>query len=97
MRALTYIGAEKITFPPKPDTHTGRHTYKRTDNSVYRVASLLIMELDNHSCISACQIFGSFDSTLFLYHHIFFNVDVKTCPMQRPIHTGINQKGFSDL
>ena len=37
MRALSYIGAEKITFPPKPD----RHTYRRTDISVYRVASLL--------------------------------------------------------
>ncbi len=36
MRALSYIGAEKITFPPKPD----RHTYRRTDISVYRVASL---------------------------------------------------------
>ncbi len=33
MRALAYIGAEKITFPPKPD--------RRTDISVYRVASLL--------------------------------------------------------
>ena len=22
MRALSYIGAEKITFPPKPDGHT---------------------------------------------------------------------------
>ncbi len=42
MRALSYIGAEKITFPPKPDRHTGRHTYRRTDISVYRVSSLLI-------------------------------------------------------
>ncbi len=37
MRALSYIGTEKITFLPKPD----RHTYRRTDISVYRVASLL--------------------------------------------------------
>ncbi len=37
MRALSYIGAEKITFPPKPDIHTDR----RTDINVYRVASLL--------------------------------------------------------
>ena len=36
MRALAYIGAEKITFPPKPDIHT----YRRTDIGVYRVASL---------------------------------------------------------
>ena len=41
MRALSYIGAEKITFPPKPDRHTDRNTYRRTDISVYRVASLL--------------------------------------------------------
>ena len=45
MRALSYIGDEKITFPPKPDRQTYRqtyrHTYKRTDISVYRVASLL--------------------------------------------------------
>ena len=37
MRALSYIGAEKTTFPPKPDIQTDR----RTDISVYRVASLL--------------------------------------------------------
>ena len=37
MRALSYIGAEKITFLPKPDIHTDG----RTDISVYRVASLL--------------------------------------------------------
>ncbi len=37
MRALSYIGAEKITLPPKPD----RHTYRGADISVYRVASLL--------------------------------------------------------
>ncbi len=42
MRALSYIGAEKITFPPKPDRQTYRQTYRRTDISVYRVASLLI-------------------------------------------------------
>ncbi len=41
MRALSYIGAEKITFPPKPDRQTDIHTYNRTDISVYRVASLL--------------------------------------------------------
>ncbi len=45
MRALSYIGAEKITFPPKPDRqtvrHTDIHTYRRTDISVFRVASLL--------------------------------------------------------
>ncbi len=34
MRALSYIGAEKITFPPKPDG--------RTEISNYRVALLLI-------------------------------------------------------
>ncbi len=43
MRALSYIGAEKITYPPKPDRQTDRHTYRRTDISVYRVASLLKM------------------------------------------------------
>ena len=46
MRALSYIVAEKITFPPKPDIQTvrqtDRQTYRRwTDISVYRVASLL--------------------------------------------------------
>ena len=30
MRALSYIGAEKITFPPKPDGQTDRHTDGRT-------------------------------------------------------------------
>ncbi len=37
MRALSYIGAEIITFPPKPDGQTDI----QTDISVYRVASLL--------------------------------------------------------
>ena len=46
MRALSYIGAEKITFPHKPDLQTDRHTYRRTDISVYRVASLLKIMLD---------------------------------------------------
>ena len=41
MRALSYIGAEKITFPPQPDIQTDIHTDGRTDISVYRVASLL--------------------------------------------------------
>ena len=41
MRALSYIGAEKITFSPKPDGHTDRQTDGRTDISVYRVVSLL--------------------------------------------------------
>ncbi len=40
MRALSYIGAEKITFPPKPDRQD-IHTDRRTDISVYRVALLL--------------------------------------------------------
>ncbi len=40
MRALSYKGAEKITFPPKPDIQTEGRTKGRTD-SVYRVASLL--------------------------------------------------------
>ena len=39
MRALSYIGAEKITFPLNL---TDRHTFRRTDISVYRVASLLL-------------------------------------------------------
>ncbi len=36
-KALSYIGAEKIPFPPKPH----RQTYIQTEISVYRVASLL--------------------------------------------------------
>ena len=43
MRALSYIGAEKITYPPKPDRQTYRHKYiqtdRRTDIRVYRVAT----------------------------------------------------------
>ncbi len=37
MIALSYIGDEKITFPPKPD----RQTYIQTDIIVYRVALLV--------------------------------------------------------
>ncbi len=39
----SYIGAEKITFPTKPDGQTDRWT----DISVYRVASLLKMNCFN--------------------------------------------------
>ena len=41
MRALSYIGAEKIKFPPKPDIQTDIQTYIQMDISVYRVALLL--------------------------------------------------------
>ncbi len=49
MRALSYIGAGKITFLSKPGGQTDKHTDRRTDRqtdrqmdiSVYRVASLL--------------------------------------------------------
>ena len=37
IRTLSLSGAEKIAFPNKPD----RQTYRRTDISTYRVASLL--------------------------------------------------------
>ncbi len=39
MKALSYIGVEKITFPHKSDVWTDI----RTDISNYRVASLLII------------------------------------------------------
>ncbi len=47
MRALSYIGADRITFPPKPD----RQTYRRTDISVYRLAELLIKIANSNSCL----------------------------------------------
>ncbi len=56
MRALSYIGAEKITFPPKPYIHTDR----RTDISVYRVASLPKICCNEFSrCIFNCLFFNS--------------------------------------
>ncbi len=63
MRALSYIGAEKITFPPKPDIqtyiHTAYiHTYRRTDISVYRVASLLkIIITQYHTLLDIYKVF----------------------------------------
>ena len=53
MRALSYIGAEKITFPPKPDRQTYIHTDGRTDIGVYRVAPLL---KSNLRCKEVIQI-----------------------------------------
>ena len=45
--AISQLGAEKIAYPPKPDIQ--RHTYIQTDISVYRVASLLKMEIHTHT------------------------------------------------
>ncbi len=46
--AISQLGAEKITFPPKPDGHTDRHTVRQTDRRAdicfYRVALLLKRE-----------------------------------------------------
>ncbi len=28
---ICQLGAEKITFPPKPDRHTDRHTVRQTE------------------------------------------------------------------
>ncbi len=39
--AISQLGAEKITFPPKPDGHTYSQTNRRTDICFYRVALLL--------------------------------------------------------
>ena len=33
--ALSQLGAEKITFPPKPDGHTDILTYRHTDGLCY--------------------------------------------------------------
>ncbi len=38
---ISQLGAEKITFPPKPDGQTDIQTDGRTDISVYRVETLL--------------------------------------------------------
>ncbi len=48
--ATSQLGAEKIAFPPKPD----RQTYKRTDGSVYRVASLLKLRISMTLRIEYC-------------------------------------------
>ena len=42
--AISQLGAEKITFPPKSDIRTDGHT----DISNYRVASLL--KINTHTC-----------------------------------------------
>ena len=34
-RAISQLGAEKITFPPKPDIHTYRQTDIHTDRQTY--------------------------------------------------------------
>ena len=41
--AISQLGAEKITFPPKPDGQTYGQTDRRTDICYYRVALLLKM------------------------------------------------------
>ena len=63
MRGLSYIGAEKITFPAKPD----RQTYRRTDISFYRLASLL-KDILQKSFI---------EYYLKLYKHLYANKNLK--------------------
>ncbi len=54
---ISQLGAEKITFPPKPDRHTDRHTYIQTDISVNRVASLLKIDIRS-------RLFGGFSHSI---------------------------------
>ena len=63
MRAPSYIGAEKITFPPKPDGQTD----KRTDISVYRVASLLKTTLTRKG-LFLCRC-TEIQLSLFIFNH----------------------------
>ena len=46
---LSKLATEKIAFPPKPDRQTYIQTYRRTDISVCRVASLLKINFLNIS------------------------------------------------
>ena len=68
MRALSYKGAKKITFPHKPDIQTDIHTDGRTDISVYRVASLLknVFPLQNYN-INASDIPTSQKKNLIVF------------------------------
>ena len=43
--AISQLGADKITFPPKPDGQTYLQTDKQTDICFYRVALLLKMNM----------------------------------------------------
>ncbi len=68
MRALSYIVAENITFPPKldiqTDIQTNRHTYRRTDICFYRVDSLL---KTNYAEIDYCYHREIFNQSEFYY------------------------------
>ena len=37
--AISQLGAEKITFPPKPDGHTDIHTDRQTDGHLLLYSS----------------------------------------------------------
>ena len=39
--ALSKLGAEKFSFPPKPDIHTDRQTDRQMDICFFKVALLL--------------------------------------------------------
>ncbi len=41
MRALSYIGAKHIAFPPKAEQDTDRQSYRQTNMIDYRVAPLV--------------------------------------------------------
>ena len=49
MRALSYIGAEKITFPPKPDIQTDIHTYIHTDGQTLAFIDLTYRQTYIHT------------------------------------------------
>ena len=51
IEAISQLGSEKITFPPKPDGQTYSQIDRRTDICFYKVALLLKIDFYMNICI----------------------------------------------
>ena len=71
MRAQSYIGAEKITFPPKPDRQTDIHTDRWMDISVNRVVASLLKISEGRGLVLEIEMSEKI-TLLFIILNLFF-------------------------
>ncbi len=102
--AISQLGAEKITFPPKPDGETDIQTDRRTDILVDRVALLLkilrcILEVDrlqpyhkHHKVLRHRHLNGVFLNSVLFRNEYFLHEGIKDGAIAHHLFTSIIKK-----